>query len=153
MIATMTPEQRKVARRILAADGYLDLNMPGHALKELDRIDDAGAFEASVFYLRGCALKASGEFESAIPWLEEAARMIPAPLSRFAWKSLGECYREQGDSAMAELAQLAAETAEALGGDDFDFDDDDDDDNIIQPPDFRPHGRLENHPHQDETEK
>ena len=28
MIATMTREQQKVAKRILAADGYLDLNMP-----------------------------------------------------------------------------------------------------------------------------
>ena len=152
MIATMTSEQRKVARRILAADGYLDLHMPRHALRELDRIEDAGLFEASVYYLRGCALKASGEFESAIPWLEEAARMIPAPLSRFAWKSLGECYRAQGDSAMAELAQLAAETAEVLG-EEFDDLDDDDDEDIIQPPDFRPHGLLDNYPHQDETEK
>ncbi len=148
MIATMTPQQRRVARRILAADGYLDLNMPTHALRELDRIEDAGAFEASVFYLRGCALKANGEFQSAIPWLEEAARMIPAPLSRFAWKALGECYRAQGDTAMAELAQLAAETAEVLG-DDLEIDEE----NIIQPPDIRPQGRLENHPHQDESEK
>lgn len=150
MIATMTPEQRKVARRILAADGYLDLNMPTHTLKELDRIEEADSFEASVFYLRGCALKATGEFQAAIPWLEEAARLIPAPLSRFAWKSLGECYRAQGDSAMAELAQLAADTAEVFGDD---FDEDGDDDDIIQPPDFRPQGRLENHPHQDESEK
>jgi len=89
MIATMTREQQKVAKRILAADGYLDLSMPGHALRELDRIQDAEKFEASVYYLRGSALKALDDYSAAIPWLEEAARLIPAPLSRFAWRSLG----------------------------------------------------------------
>jgi len=151
MIATMTREQQKVARRILAADGYLDLNMPTHALRELDRIVDAENFEASVYYLRGSALKALDDYSSAIPWLEEAARLIPAPLSRFAWRSLGECYTAQGEEALAELAELAADTAEVMG-DEIELNDEDVH-GLVNPPNQRPHGRLENHPQQDDQEK
>lgn len=151
MIATMTREQQKVARRILAADGFLDLKMPAHALRELDKIQDAENFEASVYYLRGSAHKALDDFTAAIPWLEEAARMIPAPLSRFAWRSLGECYTAQGEEALAELAELAAETAEVMG-EDLDLADEDVH-GLVNPPDHRPQGRLENHPQEDDQEK
>jgi tetratricopeptide (TPR) repeat protein len=109
MVVNAMPGTRKTARRLLAADGYLDLRMPLQALKELDKIEDPGTFEASVYFLRGMALKQMGDFDHAIPWLEEAARLIPAPLSRFAWKSLEECYKAQGNETMASMMRIVAD--------------------------------------------
>ena len=112
MVATALPQNRKIARRLLAADGYLDLRMPAQALKELDKIEDSGPFEASVYFLRGTALKELGEIEHAIPWLEEAARLIPSPLTHFAWKSLEECYTAQGNWQMANVMRKAIDASE-----------------------------------------
>jgi tetratricopeptide (TPR) repeat protein len=109
MVVNAMPGTRKIARRLLAADGYLDLRMPVQALKELDKIEDPGSFEASVYFLRGMCLKQLGDFDHAIPWLEEAARLIPAPLSRFTWKSLEECYSAQGNETMAAMMRIVAD--------------------------------------------
>ena len=109
MVVNAMPGTQKIARRLLAADGYLDLRMPVQALKELDKIEDPASFEASVYFLRGMCLKQLGDFDHAIPWLEEAARLIPAPMSRIAWKSLEECYQAQGNETMAAMMRIVAD--------------------------------------------
>lgn len=141
MVATLTREQHRTARRLLAADGYLDLNMPEYAIHELDLIEDAGAMSPSLYYLRGVALKDLGRVGEAIPYLEQAARMIPVPLCRFAWKSLSECYAAEGDVSMAELARMVAESTEFF---DEEVDAEADEDNIVQPPETRPGHHVEN---------
>jgi tetratricopeptide (TPR) repeat protein len=122
MVVNAMPETRKAARRLLAADGFLDLGMPSHALKELDKIEDPGSLEPSVYFLRGLCLKQMGDYDHAIPWLEEAARLIPSPLSRFAWKSLEECYSAQGNATMAQMMRIVADL-DRDAPDSFSFDD------------------------------
>ena len=46
----MTP---KTVRRILSADGYLDLGMPERAVEELDKIEDAGPLEGRFNFSMG----------------------------------------------------------------------------------------------------
>ena len=94
----------KTVRRLLAADGFLDLNLPEDAISELHRITDAGPLEGPRQLLLGIALKADGQTENAIHSLERAARIMPAPLRRFAWRELVECYRAVGSEELAELA-------------------------------------------------
>lgn len=101
MRTTLTP---KTVRRLLAADGFLDLNLPAEAISELHRISDAGPLEGPRQLLLGIALKADGRTEDAIRSLERAARIMPAPIRRFAWRELVECYRAVGSEEMAELA-------------------------------------------------
>ena len=101
MRTTLTP---KTVRRLLAADGFLDLNLPAEAISELHRISDAGPLEGPRQLLLGIALKADGRTEDAIRSLERAARIMPAPSRRFAWRELVECYRAVGSEEMAELA-------------------------------------------------
>lgn len=101
MRTTLTP---KTVRRLLAADGFLDLNLPADAISELHRITDAGPLEGPRQLLLGIALKADGQTENAILSLERAARIMPAPLRRFAWRELVECYRAVGSEELAELA-------------------------------------------------
>lgn len=103
----MTP---KIVRRLLSADGYLDLGMPDRAVEELAKIDDAGPLEGPVQLLHGIALKQTNNNRDAIPHLERAARIMPSPIRRFAWRELVDAYRAVGSDELAEMAQK-------LGGD------------------------------------
>lgn len=135
MTASATIRQNnRIARRLLAADGYLDLDLPLYALQELDRIPEPGAFLPSICYLRGVALKTLGRTAEAIPFLEDAARLIPVPLCRFAWKSLSECYAAEGDVSMAELARMVSQSEDL----DEEADPIAEVGNIVQPPSTRP---------------
>lgn len=98
----MTP---KTVRRILSADGYLDLGMPERAIAELDRIEDAGPLEGPVQLLHGIALKQTQNHRDAITHLEKAARIMPSPIRRFAWRELVDAYRAVGSDALADMAQ------------------------------------------------
>lgn len=103
----MTP---RIVRRLLSADGYLDLGMPERAVEELARIDDAGPLEGPVQLLHGIALKQTNNNRDAITHLERAARIMPSPIRRFAWRELVDAYRAVGSEELAEMAQK-------LGGD------------------------------------
>jgi predicted Zn-dependent protease len=103
----MTP---KTVRRILSADGYLDLGMPEKAVEELEKIGDAGPLEGPVQLMYGIALKQTQNFRDAITHLEKAARVMPSPIRRFAWRELVDAYRAVGSEELATLAQK-------LGGD------------------------------------
>ena len=99
----------RVVRRIAAAEGYLDLNMPERAMRELETISDPGPYEPTVEYMKGEALIAQRRFSEAIAPLKRAVQLIPPPHNREAWKSLGECYRLRGDEELADVIELFAE--------------------------------------------
>lgn len=98
----------RLMRRLAAAEGYLDLEMPEQALRELDAITEPGAWEATVEYLTGEALVAQRKFDEAIPRLKRAAELIPAPHGQEIWESLSDCYQARGDAELAELTRLFA---------------------------------------------
>ena len=103
----MTP---KTVRRLLSADGYIDLGMPERAIEELEKITDAGPLEGPTQLMHGIALKQVGNFTDAITHLEKAARIMPSPIRRFVWRELVDAYRAVGSMQLAE-------TAQKLGGD------------------------------------
>lgn len=107
MRSSITP---KTIRRLVAADGYMELNMPQRAVVELEKVDNAGPLEGPRQLLLGLAQKRVGNLEAAIPYLEKAARQMPSAARRFAWSELVVCYRSIDSHQMAELA-------ESLGGD------------------------------------
>ncbi|MCA9057388.1 MAG: hypothetical protein KDA85_02775 [Planctomycetaceae bacterium] len=92
-------------RRLLSADGYLDIGMPQKAIVELEGMDPAGPLEGPRQLMLGIALKHADRTEDAIPHLEQAARIMPAPIRQFAWRELVSCYREFGSEGMAEMAE------------------------------------------------
>ena len=102
MRSQITP---KTVRRLVAADGYMELNMPQRAVAELQKIDNAGPLEGPRCLLLGLALKRSGDMEAAISPLENAARLMPSPVRRFAWSELAACYRHVGSQDLADLAE------------------------------------------------
>ncbi len=107
MRVQLTP---KTVRRLLSADGYLDLGMPERAVEELEKIEDAGPLEGPRQLLHGIALKQTSNHRDAITHLERAARIMPSPIRRFAWRELVDSYRAVGSEELASLA-------DKLGGD------------------------------------
>ncbi len=107
MRTSLTP---KTVRRLLTADGYLDLGMPTEAVEELEKIENAGPLEGPRRLLHGIALKQLENHRDAITQFEKAARLMPSPVRRFAWRELAECYKAVGSNDLAELAtKLAGE--------------------------------------------
>ena len=106
MRTSVTP---KIIRRLLAADGYLHLELPELAAIEIQKMENAGPLEGPRRLLLGLALKRAGESELAIEHLEEAARVMPTPVRGFAWSELSGCYKNIGSDVMANLA-------DSLGG-------------------------------------
>ncbi|MCA9041932.1 MAG: hypothetical protein KDA65_16375 [Planctomycetaceae bacterium] len=127
-----TTASHKVTRRIVAADGYLDLRLPMQAIEELAAIEAAGDMQPAVDYVMGQALMMQQRFDDAIEILQRAAENIPVPFSQFAWNLLAECLREQGQHELAEVVdyfaeeppELVVQHAEMMGYNEFDEMDD-----------------------------
>lgn len=106
----------KVVKRLAAAEGYLELELPQAALSELNRIGDAGPFNAIEQLLRGEALTGLSQFDEAIEPLKKAADLFPAPMNRRAWASLSKCYASTGQDSLANEALVASQTEVASQG-------------------------------------
>ena len=102
----------KTVRRLFAAEGYLELGMPGYALKELAAIEDAAPVEASVEYLTGEAFRQQERYDDAVKSLERAAQLIPAPFNKVVWLSLSDCFRQRGDEELADIVLSIANDCE-----------------------------------------
>lgn len=79
--------------------------MPAQAIDELEKIDDAGPLEGPKQLLHGIALKHIANHAEAITHLEKAARLMPSPIRRFAWRELVDSYEAVGSQELAALAK------------------------------------------------
>lgn len=111
-----TAETPRIVRRLAAAEGYLELGLPGYALQELHRVGSAGPFEGIAQLLKGEALQAQLRYDEAIPALNKAAELFPAPFNQRAWLGLSRCYREQGREDLAQAAEVHALPADTPPG-------------------------------------
>ena len=99
---------QQTVRRLAAAEGYLELQMPLYAIAELNRVGDAGPFEPIAQLFRGEALQAQEKYADAIAPLNLAAQMFPTPFNRRAFVALSNCYRHEGQDQLADEAAAAA---------------------------------------------
>jgi Flp pilus assembly protein TadD len=102
-------------RAIQQAEGYLELNMPRHALEVLDRNHLRSNLAGREAYLRGEALRSLERYEEAIEPLSRAAEDYSENVS--VWLALGWCFKRTGelDRAMQSLRRaLEVEPEEAL---------------------------------------
>ncbi len=110
---------QKTMRFLLAAEGYLELNLPERAISSLEKIEEAGELEPYKNFLLGQALRQLDRYDDAIEALQEAARTIPAPLNQKAWEDLSDCFRHQGLDELADITEMFADDPE--GGADQNF--------------------------------
>lgn len=92
----------QIVRRLTAAEGYLELDLPVDALAELQKVEHPGPFEGPYMWLTGEALRNQGLFEEAIAPLRHAARALSQENGQQAWAALKECLEKSGRSATAE---------------------------------------------------
>lgn len=109
----------KTLRRLSAAEGYLELNLPALAVEELEGIEAGGPLEAVVELMRGRALMAQQHYEAAMEPLRRASQLMPALRTRGAWLTLSECFREDGRDDLADMAKELAESSSSSGSVDF----------------------------------
>lgn len=102
----MTVERRARRAKIQReAEGYLELDMPHHALQTLGRLGNPVTFSSHTLYLWGEALRMMERYFEALMPLERAARAAPNDLHiriALAW-----CYKRTGrlDLAIDALEQ------------------------------------------------
>ena len=68
-------------RQLMAAEGYLTLNMPDHALRELNHIEDIGDERFNANMLRGEALLMKKELRQALDSFRQAHLEKPTDLN------------------------------------------------------------------------
>lgn len=84
-----TEKRRK--RQLQAAEGFLSLGMPDHALDALKQIADFGAAEFDSLMLRGDALRAKCDYELALRSFQKAHDLRPQSLE--ALMGMAWCYK------------------------------------------------------------
>lgn len=82
---------RRIERRLDAARGYLQLEMPDQALEELDEIGDPDTFAFDWHLLRGEALRNRSDYRAAIKAYHRAQSARPDELEVFL--GLAWCYK------------------------------------------------------------
>lgn len=86
----------RTVRKLTAAEGYLELELPKLALEELATIGDPGEYQIPVMWMTGEALKADGQFDEAVAPLKLVAESVEGPISARAWESLSDCLEKSG---------------------------------------------------------
>jgi tetratricopeptide (TPR) repeat protein len=84
------PDKRR-KRQLDAAEGFLSLGMPDHALDSLKQISDLGPSEFSFQLLRGDALRAKLDHERALLCYQRAHELQPRSLE--ALMGMAWCYK------------------------------------------------------------
>ena len=92
----------RIARRLTAAEGYLELGLPADAQAELQNIENPAPFEGVFMWLMGESLRNQGLYDEAIAPLRQAARALPAETGQQAWEALKDCLEKSGRSATAD---------------------------------------------------
>ncbi len=95
----MVNPERQRQRKLEAACGYLELNMPEHALRELGRISDAESIPLEFNRLRGEALRALDRFDEALETYGRALAVDPEDISVLA--GMAWCYKRTGQLSKA----------------------------------------------------
>tara|TARA_R110002072_G_scaffold303130_1_gene495018 strand:- start:43963 stop:44439 length:477 start_codon:yes stop_codon:yes gene_type:complete len=91
----------RIARRMTAAEGYLELGLPADALAELQNIENPAPFEGAYMWLLGESLRNQGLYDEAIAPLRRAAQTLPSETGQQAWEALNDCLEKSGRSAIA----------------------------------------------------
>lgn len=86
-----TPSDRLITRRLMAAEGYLELGLPALALDELESLSSTGRWAVAHRWLVAESLCCLGRNAEALPLLELVVEAADGPLKLRALQSLSIC--------------------------------------------------------------
>lgn len=113
----MATSETQIVRRLTAAEGYLELQLPEMALDELNGIVDPGRFILPCLWLTGESLKSLGRFDEAVTTFEQLTSRIPAPMCPPpVVASLYECLKRLGRPLPGEQSSDPASGADEKSG-------------------------------------
>lgn len=94
------------SRRLLEAEGYLELELPDLALEALSQVSAEAADSAAATGLRAECFRQKARYDEAIPLYQEALKLSGDPEALSV--GLGWCYRRAGDldKAIESLSEL-----------------------------------------------
>ncbi len=101
--------REQMIRRLAAAEGYLELDLPQKAMEVLESRPSWGTLQFEASFLQGEALRKLGLFREALAPLERAAALRPGHVG--AAIALGWCYKRTHRLAQAIDALERAERA------------------------------------------
>lgn len=106
-------ENQAAVRRILAAEGYLELGMAAQAERELSQIPSGTPLEGPRQFLRGHICRLTSREEEAAKCFRAAAHLMPPPIALSIWAALHDAYRSAGATSDARSAFLHGTKAAA----------------------------------------
>lgn len=115
-IIEINVDQFRVAKRIEQSCGYLELNMPQHALDNLSGLSTDGQLQGALEYVRGQALRMQSRFDDAVAPLASAAKLLPEATTKHVYLALAECHRAMDNSSLAANTLGAARGAKPAVG-------------------------------------
>jgi len=86
--------RERLTRTRREAEGYLELGMPNHALRALERHQQLVLTDARGCYLQGEALRELRDYRAAIAPLNRSLELIPDDIH--VWMALAWCYKRVG---------------------------------------------------------
>lgn len=86
--------KERLQRTRREAEGYLELGMPDHALRSLERHQQLILSDARGCYLQGEALREMRDYRAAIGPLNRSLELIPDDIH--VWMALAWCYKRVG---------------------------------------------------------
>lgn len=107
------PVVDRIVKKLTAAEGYLELQLPELALEELERVESPGPFTVPFMWITGQALQAQGRFDEAIAPLRHAAQSLPDPMKQDACAALSDCLTRSGRQVSAQNLEATMNPAAA----------------------------------------
>lgn len=101
--------RERILRRLAAAEGYLELDLPLRSLEILQSRPEWGTMQFEACFLTGEAMRSLGQFRDALKPLEIAANLRPGHMG--VALALGWCYKRTNRLAQAIDALERAERA------------------------------------------
>jgi len=92
-------ENERRRRHLRAAEGYVSLELPDFALRELRRVKDPGPLAAAYYTLLGEALRQKEQYDEALEAYERADQLKPHDLTVGVGKAW--CYKRTGQLHLA----------------------------------------------------
>lgn len=109
----MATSEKQIVRRLTAAEGFIELQLPEMALHELSGIEEPGRFILPCLWLTSESLKQLQRFDEAATVLNQMVDRVPGQFNQPIKDSLRDCLERLGRDVPPELVPSTEPVADA----------------------------------------